>query len=462
MGGAARGVRRDQPSRTSRRWRGAFLRDGAHPTLGRRLPRLRATSRWSSCCATWRRTASRATSPRAAAATSCGRSAGELYGIPPRARDRQLERAGVRERRARRLDPRKPRSWTSSTTGRRSRYGSGAASAGGRCSPAATRTATSRCCASPAARDRPALAPAGRARRRRARVRLRQGRRARARAGEPDAWTVVSVKNDWATVFGDGRTNGGGHAVRARRGARRVVGEGVGGVNASLLAGACDRVWCPRRSRRPACGAGGARSTTTRSSASGAACALGAPGDASAGGFSQTAITSGRCEDAAERARHVALAVACALPRRGARRPAGDDARLHGRDRRARPDRPRGIRPVLAAQPPRVLGRSGHRRRRAAVRPAPRRADRRAAHARPRARRARPDRGSPSCSRPSAAGTSRRRVRAPSRYPACWCSGRTARSTRRTSARSAERCCTPSTPGPAQRSSCSTRRRSRR
>ena len=42
-----------------------------------------ATCRWSSCCATWRPTASPATSSRAAAATSCARSRRRIYGIPP-------------------------------------------------------------------------------------------------------------------------------------------------------------------------------------------------------------------------------------------------------------------------------------------------------------------------------------------------------------------------------------------
>ena len=46
---------------------------------------------------------------------------------------------------------------------------------------------------------------------------------------------------------------------------------------------------------------------------------------------------------------------------------------------------------LAEASHPSLVGRSGHRRRRASVRTAARRADRRAAHARPRARRARPD-----------------------------------------------------------------------
>ena len=54
-----------------------------HPTLGRPLQRAAGTSRWSSCCATWRRTASPPSSPRAATATSCGRSPTTSTAIPP-------------------------------------------------------------------------------------------------------------------------------------------------------------------------------------------------------------------------------------------------------------------------------------------------------------------------------------------------------------------------------------------
>ena len=227
------------------------------------------------------------------------------------------------------------------------------------------------------------------------------------------------------------------------------------------------RSWCssrrspspqraPQRSRR---------STTTRSFSRAAQRARRCVFRAmpSAGGFSQTAIHRAvRCEDAAERARHGrARRGMCALPRRGARRPAGGDARLHGRRRRARPDRPRGVRPVLAAQPPRVLGRSGHRRRRASVRAAARRADRRALTLvlvlveldRMGITELQPTVGGGDV---EAAGQGTQPV------PGLLVPSRTARSTRPTSARSAGRCCTPSTLDPAPRSSCSTRRRSRR
>ena len=51
---------------------------------------------------------------------------------------------------------------------------------------------------------RPGAAPARPPRRRRARVRLHRGRRAR-RSSRPtgQGWTVISVKDDWATVFAD-------------------------------------------------------------------------------------------------------------------------------------------------------------------------------------------------------------------------------------------------------------------
>ena len=67
-------------------------------------------------------------------------------------------------------------SLTTSTTARRSRSGSGAASAGGRCSPAATRTVTSRCSTTAGTEGHPVPAAARHARRRRARVRLHERR----------------------------------------------------------------------------------------------------------------------------------------------------------------------------------------------------------------------------------------------------------------------------------------------
>ena len=88
------GVRRHERRATTTQAADAFLRGGKHPTLGQRIPRLRLPARWSSCCATSRRTVSRTTSPRAAIATSCGRSR-KTSTDPAGARDRQLERAAL-------------------------------------------------------------------------------------------------------------------------------------------------------------------------------------------------------------------------------------------------------------------------------------------------------------------------------------------------------------------------------
>ena len=62
-------------SRTSRRRSDAFLRTRAASDASAAAIWSARTRRWSSCSATWRRTGSRTTSPQAAAATSCGRSA---------------------------------------------------------------------------------------------------------------------------------------------------------------------------------------------------------------------------------------------------------------------------------------------------------------------------------------------------------------------------------------------------
>ena len=52
---------------------GAFLRTAQHPTSVAAYLEIVGMRRWSSCSATWRRTGSRTTSPRAGVATSCAR-----------------------------------------------------------------------------------------------------------------------------------------------------------------------------------------------------------------------------------------------------------------------------------------------------------------------------------------------------------------------------------------------------
>ena len=160
----------------------AFLRTGRHPTSRPGLLRVRLRADGRAACATWRRTGSRTTSPRAAAATSCARSATRCTASRPTASSAARTRSTTRGRRraARSSASRSP---TSSTTARRSPSGSGAASAGDRSSPSATRTATFRCSLRAAADGRPP--PARRPRRRRARVRLHDRRRGvpRARGG---------------------------------------------------------------------------------------------------------------------------------------------------------------------------------------------------------------------------------------------------------------------------------------
>ena len=132
----------------------AFLRGGQHPTLGRALPRVRLPAddrparlprgeRVHQLHRLRRR-------PRLHAAGH----GGDLR-HPVRARDRQLERALATPTTSTAAASSTRRRRTSSTTGRSSRCGSGAGSAGARSSPAATRTATSRCSATPAGRGGP-------------------------------------------------------------------------------------------------------------------------------------------------------------------------------------------------------------------------------------------------------------------------------------------------------------------
>ena len=120
---------------------------------------------------------------------------------PARAGDRQQHRRSptpATSTAARSPARRRP---TTSTTARRSRSASGAAPADGRCSRRATPTATSRCSHFTQHPDKPSLrllvlhddAEREFAYTTGAEQALEQAAR--------DGWTVVSVKNDWATVF---------------------------------------------------------------------------------------------------------------------------------------------------------------------------------------------------------------------------------------------------------------------
>ena len=93
------------------------------------------------------------------------------------------------------------RAWSSSTTGRRSRSGSGAGSVAARSWPWATPTGTSRCCAFA---GRPGARPCGCSSgttTRSASSRTTPGPRRRSDVAAKEGWTVVSMKTDWTTVF---------------------------------------------------------------------------------------------------------------------------------------------------------------------------------------------------------------------------------------------------------------------
>ena len=170
-----RGVRRlDRRRRT--RPRRPFFDEADHPTLGRRFrdcgyPPMVELLRYLEA------NGSRPTSPPVATETSCAPIAAELYGIPPERviGSRTASATGATGPARSSTSP----SPTYSTTAPRSPSGSGAGSAAGPLLASATRTATSRCSASP----RVATVAARPPRRRRARVRLRRGRRAGARGG---------------------------------------------------------------------------------------------------------------------------------------------------------------------------------------------------------------------------------------------------------------------------------------
>ena len=79
--------------------------------------------------------------------------------------------------------------------------GSGAAPAAGRCSPPATRTATSRCSTSPAPRDKPSLRLLVLHDDAEREFAYTTGAEQALERAAADGWTVVSIKDDWATVF---------------------------------------------------------------------------------------------------------------------------------------------------------------------------------------------------------------------------------------------------------------------
>ena len=161
-----------------------------------------ATYRWSSCCATSRPTGSRTTSPRVATATSCGRSPRRSTASRPSASSAARTRFATRMTSTAGRSPTPPR-WTSSTTGRSSRCASGAASGGGRSSPEGTRTATSRCCEYAGGPGRPALRLLVLHDDDEREFDYTAGAEKSLEHAAAKGWTVVSVKNDWATVFGE-------------------------------------------------------------------------------------------------------------------------------------------------------------------------------------------------------------------------------------------------------------------
>ena len=123
----------------------------------------------------------------------------EVYGIPRRAGDRQHERLAT-SRTSRRDDHARRRAGLL-----RRRTGEADPDLEPHRAPAAARGRQLQRRHPDAAihrRHRDArAAPAGPARRRRARVRLHRRGRAVARAAAGEGWTVVSIKNDWTTVF---------------------------------------------------------------------------------------------------------------------------------------------------------------------------------------------------------------------------------------------------------------------
>ena len=84
---------------------------------------------------------------------------------------------------------------------RRSRSGSGAAPAAGRCLPPATPTATSRCSISPSIPDKPSLRLLVLHDDAEREFAYTSGAEQALERADKSGWTIVSIKNDWATVF---------------------------------------------------------------------------------------------------------------------------------------------------------------------------------------------------------------------------------------------------------------------
>ena len=130
--------------------------------------------------------------------------AGDLYGIPP---ERVIGSSLAIDYRESAEDDSRTcctrARWSSSTTARPSRCASGAGSVAGRCSPAATPTATCRCCASPRRVDRPALRTLLLHDDAEREFDYTAGAEKALERAAAAGWTVISIKDDWSTVFAD-------------------------------------------------------------------------------------------------------------------------------------------------------------------------------------------------------------------------------------------------------------------
>ena len=179
----------------------AFLRGGKHPTLGRAfhecgyLPMIELL-RYLEANGFTNYIASGGDRDFMRPVTE------DIYGIPSERVIGSSNALALHRRRARRHGHVPGASRTSSTTARSSRCGSGAASGGARSSPAGNSNGDIPMLRYAGGKARPALRLLRAPRRRRARVRLHRRRRdvLEQTAAEQD-WTVVSIKNDWATVF---------------------------------------------------------------------------------------------------------------------------------------------------------------------------------------------------------------------------------------------------------------------